>query len=147
MCGYGASTQTTRGGCSASGRVANQLIQERGGVPVLGYSKVNIARKAARGVSLVGAAATPASIPWWATFRLFVLFSGVAACRGGGGSSVRSLLVSALILLPGSLVCPWSHLRNGCTCWSRCSVEALFDCILQALVVDRKGEQSIGCMS
>ena len=54
-------------------------------------------------------------------------------------ASTRSALVSVLILLVGSWVCPWSHLRTGCTCWSRCSVEALANCRFQALMQGKKG--------
>ena len=53
-------------------------------------------------------------------------------------------LLSALILLAGALVRPRIHYRNGYICWSRCSVEALVNCKFQALIVDRKGEQSRG---
>ena len=68
MCGSGIFIQTTRVGCSASNRVANRLILKRGGVSVLGSSKVKISRKAARVVSLGDTTATLASKPWCASF-------------------------------------------------------------------------------
>ena len=52
---------------------------------------------------------------------------------------MRLTLVGVLILLVGDLVRPRSHLRNSYIYWSRCSVEALPDCIWQVLVGDRKG--------
>ena len=53
--------------------------------------------------------------------------------------SASSTLVSALIVLAGDLVRPWIHLSNGCTCWSRCSMESLANCWYQAFVGDSKG--------
>ena len=55
------------------------------------------------------------------------------------GVSVRLTIVSSLILLEGALVRPQSHLMNGCTCCSRCILEALANCRRQALVRNRKG--------
>ena len=60
--------------------------------------------------------------------------------------SVRLLLVSELILLGEDLVHPWSHSRNGCTCWYRCSGEALDVSRCEALVGESKGDQSRGCI-
>ena len=69
------------------------------------------------------------------TFRAYL-----QACRV---VSLRSTLVSALILLAGALVRLQSHLRNDCTCWSRCSMKALPNFRCQELVVYRKGGLSI----
>ena len=42
-------------------------------------------------------------------------------------ASVRSTLISALVLFARAWVCPLIHFRNVCTCWSRCSLEAISD--------------------
>ena len=64
------------------------------------------------------------------------LRSSLWSCRV---ESVISTLVSVLILLAGYFDHPQSHLRNGFTCWSRCSVEALANFRCQVLVWDKKG--------
>ena len=53
--------------------------------------------------------------------------------------SARLTLMILLILLSGALVCPWIHLRDGYTCWSRYSVEALTNYRCQTFVEDKKG--------
>ena len=53
-------------------------------------------------------------------------------------ATARSTLVSVLTLLVGGFVYPQSHLRNGSTYWSRCSMEDLANCICQAPVGDSK---------
>ena len=54
-------------------------------------------------------------------------------------TSARLTLVITLILLAGDFDRPWIHLRNVCTCWYRCNVEALANCRCRTLVTDRKG--------
>ena len=61
-------------------------------------------------------------IYWWA-FRV---------------ASASSTLVRALIMLAGALVRPWIHSRNGCNCYSKCSVDALTNRRYQVLVGERK---------
>ena len=55
-----------------------------------------------------------------------------------GGKNELTLVI-VMILLARALVCPQSHLRNGCTCWSRCSMEPFSKCRRQAIVGDTKG--------
>ena len=50
-----------------------------------------------------------------------------------------STLVSTLILFAGDLVRHKTRLRNSCTCWSRCSMEALANCRFQTLMKVSKG--------
>ena len=104
MYGTGVLTYTSRGGRSASVRLATRLSLEHGEVPVLGSSKVKIASKAVRAVSLRDATSAPASMTWCAASIHLVLVPGVAACGGGGGVgsldrySMRSSCASGLEL-------------------------------------------------